>query len=435
MTVYFDEERQRWRYDFYRKKQRYFGYCLNPDQTPVTTRADAEDIEALRRAEAIQKPQEKAVQAKGGAAYSLAMAISARTVIATRLKSWSVTSHYLREILGYFKPETALSAIDKPSIEGYINWGLQQHAKIWLGGPRNREKALKLDNNRVLQKEVVRTRSPKTMNKHLSALNQVLLLAHDTFDPTTINTGNPQRLLAIMPAVPFLKVSKKKPRPIALDHLAKIFADAPDHLQETLTGIQLTQLRISEMLRLPASDIDEDERGIRLDDRNKGGREDFIPLGPKGFAFFVRLKRRAEQVGIDRCILYFDPKIDAYRPIKGVTRSFRTRLKAAGLAGRHRLHQTKSTALTQLRRLGTDQTTLQDMARHADFATTKDHYLGEEVEMRRDAIAKYETRLASVGIMKLRREKRGISTVNTKGTGKTKAAAVPHGSPTRRKAG
>jgi hypothetical protein len=80
--------------------------------------------------------------------------------------------------------------------------------------------------------------------------------------------------------------------------------------------------------------------------------------------------------------------------------SFRTRLKRLGLQGQHRFHQTKTTALNQLRKLGVDPITIHEMAQHADFETTRRHYLAEDVQLRRDANALYEEKLIEAGMLR-----------------------------------
>lgn len=426
MTVWFDDDRGKWRYDFRRRKKRYHGYCTHPDGRPAASESEAEDIETLKRAGVIQAERQGDISAQGGRSYSLAQAVAARTVIATRLKSWPVTRDYLREILGHFGRDTALATITAPRIQDYVTWGLKQPVKIWMGGPRKADKAARRAGGKPLQKMLKRTRGPKTMNKYLSALNQVLELAHNTVDPATANTSHPTRLLPVMPEVPFLDVPKRKPRPIPLTGLATLWRSAPVHLQHFIIGTQLTQLRESELLRLETAALDETENGLWLDHHNKSNREDFIPLGPQGMAFFRMLRARALKAGQTHFILYDDPKTGKLRPIASVSKSFQTQLRTAGLQG-HRLHQTKTTALSQLRRLGTDPATLQDMARHADFATTKAHYLGEETESRREAITKYEATLSGAGM---------LATLVPKAARKrTKAKAhsgvVPHAASTR----
>jgi len=75
-----------------------------------------------------------------------------------------------------------------------------------------------------------------------------------------------------------------------------------------------------------------------------------------------------------------------------------TGLEKCGLAGACKFHNAKTTFLSELFKLGVAPGVPQDMGRHVDFATTKRHYLGEDIEARRRAATKLERHLARVGV-------------------------------------
>src|SRR5690242_7319313 len=113
MSVYYDPERQAWRYDFQRDKRRHAGYCLRPDGTKCETKSEAEDAEAVKRAAVIQAPRQAALAPRGGANYSLIQAVMAYSAQATSYSSWDNIEDYLREILGWFGPATPLTEITR----------------------------------------------------------------------------------------------------------------------------------------------------------------------------------------------------------------------------------------------------------------------------------------------------------------------------------
>lgn len=401
MTVTWNRHRSRWCYDFTRKGARFQGYCMSPAEPErhASTETEAEEWETCKRAEAIkdeQKPRPKVT------AYAFGMAVAKWVPIAQRLKSWDTVEDYLAELLEFFGPEAAVVEVDHGRAQEYVTWALQQRVRVYIGGPRDRAEARRRD-GLPLFKDLDRLRTPDTVNKYLSALSQVLELAHLARDPAT-----GKRRLEDVPRLPFQKVARRtRRRSIPPQTLAQLIAEAPDHLAETVIGIQLTQLRMREMLRLPGSALDEYERGLWPGTLNKASREDFIPLGPAGFAFFLRLKRRAEQVGIDRMVLYLDTTAKGvrdgvgaqWRTVDNVSRSFRTRLRALGLEGRHTFHHTKSTGLNAMKRLGAHPTVLRELGHHADFQTTQQHYLDDEVEDRRAALTLYEAQLTGLGVL------------------------------------
>lgn len=403
MAVWQNPDREnRWMYGFQHAGRRYSGYAIHPTTgNEARSEREALTVQELIRDGVKNKPKPAPVAVTG---YALAQGVAAWKPVAKRQAGWVNVQKYLRELLAFFKPETALAQVTTAEMQRYVTWALKQKIRVWTGGPgpRDRQRAGRAD----LWKTLDRTLSPVSVNKRLSALSQVLELAHKTIDPATMHLPQPHRLLPILPEVPFLEEPQRKARPIALPHLAEIYRDSPPHLQEVLVGVQLTRLRLASLMRLPATRVDEHASGIWTGDDNKAGREEFIPLGPAGLAFFLRLKRRAQLVGIDRCFLYQDPKLKgdenrdhAWRPLKSVKTAFRTRLKALGLTGQHRFHQTKTTSINQLRRLGADPVTIHELAQHTDFETTRKHYLAEDVDLQRQAMARYESVLAEAGLL------------------------------------
>jgi len=407
MAVWQNKDRQnRWMYGFQLHGARFSDYAIHPDTgVEATSRREALTIQELIRDREKNKAQLPAPVAVEG--YSLAQGVAAWKPIAKRKAGWVNTRKYLAEILAFFGPGTPLDEISAARMQELVTHLLEKNNRVWIGGPRKRDPS-----DRSLWKTLKRTLSVVTVNKYLSALSQVLELAHETPDPATRGTLNPRTFLPLLPAVPFQPEPERIKRPIALPVLAEAHRDSPPHLKEVLIGTQLTRLRLTSLLALKGTWVDEHERGIWTDDKNKASREDFIPLGPAGLAFFVGLKRRAELVGIDRCFLYKDPQAAAraekegrtlatpWRPFKSVKSAFRTRLKKLGLLGQHRFHQTKTTSLNQLRKLGVDPITIHEMAQHADFKTTQEHYLAEDVQLRRNASALYEETLVESGMLR-----------------------------------
>lgn len=420
MTVWFDPERQVWRYDFWRRGKRHFGYCTHPETgAAAQNQRDAREIEILYKARVIAAPANAAAPAPRPGGWTLAQAVIAYATRVQNKSSWPSISHHLEEILAFFGPDMLVEAIDEQDIERFRDAGLAKPVMIWVGGPFKRGVERKRAGDRPLWKEKTRRddhgivapvlRDGRTVNRYLDTLSALLALAHDTRDKAT-----KKRMLETMPKIAWADEYETSPRPFGLSTFAKLHADAPPHLQETMIVCVLFGFRLRQALYAKASRVDLELGGYwqeRKSRGNKGRREIFIPFPPLGRDYIAALKARAERVGIDRLILYASWRVDeeapmvdgkkptrlVWRPIDKVSTAWRKLLARHGLSGAHTFHNIKTTTISNIASVAS-LAVAQDVGQHADARTTRKHYVAIDDDPKRAAIAELEQRLTAAGL-------------------------------------
>jgi hypothetical protein len=391
MTTWFDKDRQRWRYSFWRNKVRYAEYCIHPDTGQhARNKRQADDIEALIKAEVIRDGVAAQIRKPS---HTLAEAVELYSTFAKKSKDWGTLAHHLEILLGYFGHDKALDSFTAVEIERFKDDMFGKPTSVYKGGPR------KIEDDAARAAAIVpnstgRTRSMTTVRRYLETLRTVCNTAAGRG-----KYGDPKnKMMDDPPKIVFPKKTKRKSKPLAIQKLAKVINDSEAHVRETALGCLYTGFRLREMLRCPASFLDEDRRGLNLDPNNKDNEEDFVPLSDEAFQFFQRCKRRAEAVGIDRLILWHDHVRKLWRPIDSIATSWRKTLARHGLLGITNFHRaTKATLLSMISK-EVSISAAQLAGRHEDPTTTMIHYTGVEEEERRETSAITTGKLAKAGI-------------------------------------
>lgn len=420
MTVYFDPERQVWRYDFWRKGKRHFGYCTHPE-TGAESRSEreAKDIEILYKARAIAAAASPAPPPPRASGWTLAQASIAYATTVQKKSSWPSIAHHLEEILAFFGPDALIETIDTGEIERFRDACLQKPVMMWVGGPFKRDQVRKRAGDKPLWKAKTRPdengkaapvlRDGRTVNRYLDTLSGLLHRAHRTIDRAT-----KKRMLEAVPEIPWADEYETSPRPFGLSTFAKLHADAPAHLQETMTVCVLFGFRLRQALYAKASRVDLELGGYwqeRKSRGNKGRRETFIPFPPLGRDYIAALKARGERVGIDRLILFHEQRVDrdapaidgtpavrvTWRPINSVSTAWRKLLRRHGLEGQHTFHNIKTTTISNIAAVAS-LSVAQEIGQHADARTTRKHYVAIDDDPKRAAIAELERRLTAAGV-------------------------------------
>jgi len=390
MTVFRNSQRDdRWVYDFTLSRQRYRGYCLRPDGTPATKRAEAQDAEARARAAAkTHQAMAKSGIRPGG--YLLAQALShhiARQVDSSASHVASVR-RILGELLRYFGPGRLIAEIDGPAVEGYRAFAVAQKRRVWLGGPR---KIAEADyGNPRLWRDLDRPRSASEVNHCLDVLRCALDIAHKTQDPMTGHSAFP-----FPPVVSPVFEVKRVPTPMPEAELASRLKAAPPWTQEAALLARFFGCRLSEALTLSLRHIDHQARCLRLlGAATKSGRDERLHGGEIGWALVLQLEAQARRRGQDHLVTWpgvlaarrlrlgqipDDAAVDAegrsiWAPLKSIRKSWNTSAKAAGVAHPHRYHDVRAAYITDIDRVaGATATRL--LARHASMTTTQ-KYIG-----------------------------------------------------------
>jgi len=196
-------------------------------------------------------------------------------------------------------------------------------------------------------------------------------------------TGLP--LLAAIPKIPKLKEPDELPRPIVAENLANILAKAPAHVAEAVRLCTLMGFRLREVLTLTVKHVDFENRGVWLrGEETKGKRGEFIPANHEALQLLRQLVKQAKERKVATLIAYKQGEKGKWRSIKSLRRAWRRTLKACGLEGQHRFHNTKATFVTAVA-MNAPAAVTQKLARHKNFETTQRYILVAD-KASRDAV-------------------------------------------------
>lgn len=273
MTVYYNHDRQRWMYNFVRGGKRYAGYCLDADGKPVSSRNAARQAEGVTKRRAAVEPR----LVRPGE-LTLAQVMGDLKPVWKKQAGWPNRKRYMREVLTFFGPATAVSAIDEARIQDYASFALTQPIVTWQGGP-HRDPAD--DENEKFWKATKKTRRPATVNLYLAVVRAAIKRASKITDPAT---GQP--ILGRVPEVKDLPKVKRKARPVPDSVIDTLWTLLPKHIIEAAVLTLFFGFRRSEVFNLQIHNIDFDARGIRLFGENVKDQEDtFLPGGPEAMAY------------------------------------------------------------------------------------------------------------------------------------------------------
>lgn len=173
------------------------------------------------------------------------------------------------------------------------------------------------------------------------------------------------------------RVGEHSRRPLRYQVLIVLYA---------LTGLRNTELRAALL-----SDLHLDGLEPHLDVRVKGGTMRQVQLGPQTVSL---LRMYVATLGPDTCYLFPSPR-DSRRPLsaRAVQEAFQRFARGAGLPRGARPHSLRHGAASDLRAAGEDLGTIRDFLHHQHVATTE-HYLADDLLLKRRAAERQEARVA-----------------------------------------
>jgi integrase len=370
MTVYFNKARQRWVYSFVKGGRRYSSYCLDAEGKPVSSRSAALQAEgvAKRRAAIAGK-----VARPGD--YTLAQAIADMKPIWQRQDDWKNKRRYIRELLAFFGPATAMADISEARIQDYIGHALAQPVRVWTGGPAKEgaERAAQA------RKSLDRLRSPATVNLYLHLLRQAIGRATKVRDGLT---GEPA--VKHPPKIPVLKTMKRRARPVPDDVLLRILELVRPHVRDAIRLTLYFGLRQSEAFGLQVHQIDFAAGGLRLYAEGVKDSEDaFLPGSAEAMATLREMAAQARDRGVASLIAV--RRNGAWCPIHSPKRAWETAMLTIQREfGRTwRWHDIRAAYITHVA-MTSGPVMAQSLARHSDYETTRG-YIEVADEMRREA--------------------------------------------------
>lgn len=396
MTVFYDKDRGRWRYDFRLAGTRYARECLNASGEPASSRRAAIDIEAEAKRQARIAP--KLPRANEITFIQVMNDLSEGWM---RRPGWNDRQRMVKELVAFFGPATPMRDIDGARIQDYITFALSKPLRVWKGGPsasgpKNETAA------RWKAHPTGRTRSPSTVNRYLPLLRAAFERAYNTRDPITR-----ERAIEEVPVIKELAEPRRKARPVPEDVLGKILARLPEHVADAVKATLYFGFRRSEVFSLTIAQVDFHARGIRLRAENVKDAEDvFLPGGNDAMQFLARLVDQAKDRKTQYLFTWRQPFKDEarqarepWRRIRSPKTAWRTAMKAieAETGARWRWHDIRAAFITHVA-VTSGQLAAQAMARHSDYKTTQD-YVEVADEVTRAAADRVSNRPA-LGIVK-----------------------------------
>lgn len=378
MSVYFDQVRGYWKFDFQANRERHAGAVRDPETgEPLTS------PRARRRAIEFAAAEKQRIRANGPAAAVPAAAVTLAMAAAdwwnwkgrTLRTAWERKLH-LAEALKFLGGATPIAEIEHRLVD------YRDH----LQAKRVRKAAGFEPDGARRWKVLERTLSPRTVNRFLDALKAVLRRAW--------LKGH----LRALPEVPFLPEADPMPRPIAEDQLAAIFEQAAPHVRLAIALGILAGLRGREALSLAPRHVDF-ARGVATLPAalTKAGRVESVPLVPavlamlrdareEGRALFAQLarnpaaaRRYAARWGIRHAddvpfVLYRHRGTGMPRPVRKIRAAWQAAVDRAGLPPGTVFHHTRHTFGTTLAEGGANERILRALLRHSSAAASA-HYV------------------------------------------------------------
>lgn len=380
MSLWYDKTRHRWRYDFVMRGQRFAGVAMDPvTGKPALTRTEAKIVVNALRVHAAEEV--KGIALPRGDAFTLAMAMAEVGERMAGKAEEKKYRKYIREFLHFYGPATPIASIGTASIQEYVDWALKQRVDVYVGGPRKQK------SGNLKTKQGVRTRSPSTVKRHLNALRKAFDVANSLCAPMT-----QQPYLARIPEFPQIRTIRRMARPLDDRLLARMIAEAPQHLRDVMTLSALMGFRKAEVFeKLEVSDVDFERCGVWLrGEETKGRRDEFVPANKASMKILRRLAAEAEAHDQQRLILYYPPvrKRDGYqpppRPIKDARSAWRRLRRMFHIERQHRFHDLRATYITALAHQAPGRV-VQELARHKSMTTTQS-YIRIADEAQREAV-------------------------------------------------
>lgn len=370
MTVFFNKARSQWVYDFQKRGQRYQGYCVDAQGQPVKSKSAAKLAEAVEKRRVEIEPK----VAKPGE-LTFAMAVAAMTPKWERQPNWFMRKVFLRELIGFFGAETAISGIDQARVDDYVTACRATTVKRWKGGPQldSRDPA-----NDHYWRDTGKPRSVATVNMYLGTLREILGRAAAQRDAAG------DRVFKWLPEVTDLRRPKRKARPMPSQVSGEIMGIMPPHVIDAMMLTAMFGFRKGEAFGLQRTQIDWDHDGVRLQAENVKDAEDvFLPASQFAMGYLRCLDMDAE-ARASAFLVTWQPK--AGGPWVAIEKSCAAWKRArafmqAKYGKTWRWHDLRGAFISRVA-VQSGGVVAQALARHSSFATTQ-LYIEVADEMRR----------------------------------------------------
>ncbi len=377
MTVFKNKQRHsEWRYDFKIAGKRFSGPCLDETGSPVATKTAAKQAEERER---VAGQQQHKLAKSGIRTGSYTISQAAALHLARKEGKTDFANHvrYVREILAFSAfggGAKAMVNITDEDTEAYRKHAASQTLMKWVGGSRRRKTGTPADAQ--YWRDTGKPRSLREVNNHLKCLRALFAIGQKVRDPVTHLP-----VLHEAPEVKLHKMPRRMPRPIGDEELHDRLEVAKPWTREAAELARLFGLRLAEALTVERRHIDREARALRFDaGETKSGNDEFAHGGDAGWQLLLELDVQAIARGQKHLVTWAGPKkwkaqlrgeaiVQAdWRPLRGITRSWRTTGKKAAIDQPHSFHKIRARYVTEVAKV--QPAAAQDAARHQDPATT-----------------------------------------------------------------
>lgn len=337
-----------WWYDF-----RFRGGRIR-ESTRATTRAEALQAEAIRRAELAQGKALPRIPEPSPRFADFAYGEFARWCANEHKDKPSTFARYMRSVkaLVEFIGNKPLDLIDSGIVERYKLHRSQQQRKNTRDGRRV---------------------SPAAVNRDLAVLRILFNFA--------VRLGIARRNPVI--GVRFLPENNRQMRVLTAEEESRYLQAASPLLHDVAVVMLETGMRPGEVCHLRVDDVDFKHAAVYV----RQGKTDYavrhIPLTQRALDI---LKRRATNAKTE---WLFPSPYDASKPVVEVRKSHDAAVRRSGIKPKLRLYDLRHTALSRMAMAGVDLPTLKELAGHSQIQMTM-RYVHPTPEHKRRAIEKFE---------------------------------------------
>lgn len=337
-----------WWYDFR------FGGSRIRESTKATTRAEALQAEAIRKAELVQ----------GRGRLHKAEASPLFSVFASgEFSSWCASEHKdrLSTYARYMRSAKALSEFFGNKTLDAIDSGLVERYKIH----RTHQRRKNARDGRLVTRAAT--------NRDLAVLrilfNFAMRLGKATRNPVV--------------EVKFFKEKPLHMRVLGVEEEEQYLRAASPLLRDVAVVMLETGMRPGEVCRLRVSDVSVQDVSVFVREGKTPSATRHIPLASRALAV---LARRAEKVKTE---WLFPCPYDPSKPVAEVRKAHDAALRRSGITSPFRLYDLRHTALSRMAMAGIDLPTLKEIAGHSQIQMTM-RYVHPTPEHKRRAIDKLE---------------------------------------------
>lgn len=216
-----------------------------------------------------------------------------------------------------------------------------------------------------------------TIHKHLQVLRKMLNLADEFGYDVEKNPVRPFHFSN--------EAENRRTRVLSCEEEERLMAEAAPHLKPIIQTALHTGMRLQEILKLKADDLDLSQGTITIrPEVNKTGKLDCFPL-PCSLKEMLSALIQENSGRTDYIFNYNDPRTGEYRPLSSIQHGFQGACRRAKIKSLQ-FRDLRRTFGTRLHQNGVDPLIIQRLLRHSSFKISEQVYIQSNLRMMRAAV-------------------------------------------------